>query len=224
VSSIAIVEDHQLLAETLSAALVRQGIAAAVLPLQTTGALLTALIAANPELVLLDLDLGDFGDGIDLVEPLHSAGIRTLVVSGLPDRLRIATALERGATGYQPKSAGLDALLTAIGRALAGGAAPDEPERHALLAELAQHRSARERTRSLLAPLTAREQATLRALADGYAVREIAAEWVVAEATVRTYVRGILTKLGVNSQLAAVALARRNGWLLPATAGRVARY
>jgi DNA-binding NarL/FixJ family response regulator len=217
VSSIAIVEDHQLLAETLSAALVRQGIAAAVLPLQTTGALLGALVAASPELVLLDLDLGPFGDGMDLVRPLHSVGIRTLVVSGLPDRLRIATALERGATGYQPKSAGLDALLTAIGRALAGSAAPDEPERHALLAELAQHRAACERAQSVFARLTTREQATRRALAEGYAVREIAADWVVSEATVRTYVRGILTKLDVNSQLTAVALARRNGWLQPAT-------
>jgi DNA-binding NarL/FixJ family response regulator len=41
----------------------------------------------------------------------------------------------------------------------------------------------------------------------------VAAGWVLSEATVRTQVRGVLTKLGVTTQLAAVALARRTGWL-----------
>ena len=54
---------------------------------------------------------------------------------------------------------------------------------------------------------------TLRALARGVSVPALALEWYVSEATVRTHVRSILTKLGVSSQLAAVAAALRTGWL-----------
>jgi DNA-binding NarL/FixJ family response regulator len=44
-------------------------------------------------------------------------------------------------------------------------------------------------------------------------VATIAARTHVAETTVRTQVRGVLTKLGVGSQLEAVALAHHSGWL-----------
>ena len=56
----------------------------------------------------------------------------------------------------------------------------------------------------------------LRALAAGTGVAAIARSWHVAEATVRSQVRGVLTKLGVGSQLEAVALAHESGWLTPA--------
>ena len=52
----------------------------------------------------------------------------------------------------------------------------------------------------------------LRSLGDGHSVAAIARRCYVAEATVRSQVRGVLTKLGVGSQLEAVALARRAGW------------
>ena len=61
--------------------------------------------------------------------------------------------------------------------------------------------------------LTEREAQVLRCLAGGRSVATIAAASYVAEATVRTHVRGVLTKLGVGSQLAAVALAHHSGWL-----------
>ena len=44
----------------------------------------------------------------------------------------------------------------------------------------------------------------------------IAREWVVSEATVRSQVRGVLTKLGAGSQLEAVALALEAGWFAAA--------
>ena len=65
--------------------------------------------------------------------------------------------------------------------------------------------------------LTDRERDTLVALSRGLSVHGIAAEWVVSEATVRSHVRGVLAKLDVPSQLAAVALALRTGWLAVAS-------
>ena len=61
--------------------------------------------------------------------------------------------------------------------------------------------------------LTSREQQVLHALADGRSVACIAEDWFVSEATVRSQVRGVLLKLGVSSQLEAVARATKAGWL-----------
>ena len=63
------------------------------------------------------------------------------------------------------------------------------------------------------ARLTDRERDTLQALARGRTVHEIANSWVLSEATVRTHVRSVLAKLNVPSQLAAVSLALRSGWI-----------
>lgn len=59
-----------------------------------------------------------------------------------------------------------------------------------------------------LASLSARERQVLNLLANGMNVTAIAKEWWVSVSTVRTQVRSIFTKLGVNSQIAAVAYVR----------------
>jgi two-component system nitrate/nitrite response regulator NarL len=69
--------------------------------------------------------------------------------------------------------------------------------------------------RQRLAPfeqLTVREHEVLLALTLGHSAEEIAEAHYVSITTVRSHIRSILTKLGVNSQLAAVALAVRAGW------------
>ena len=95
----------------------------------------------------------------------------------------------------------------------ASGSAIDEAERHELLTRL---RVRRERDRSRLAPfemLTPKEEAVLIALSDGKSAADYAEEAFVSVFTVRGHIRSILTKLGVGSQLVAVALAHASGWL-----------
>ena len=85
-------------------------------------------------------------------------------------------------------------------------------ERAAALIEL---RRRREEAECRLAPfeqLTGREQEVLAYLIEGVPADAIAQECVVSVATVRTQIRSVLQKLDVNSQLAAVAMARRAGW------------
>jgi DNA-binding NarL/FixJ family response regulator len=62
------------------------------------------------------------------------------------------------------------------------------------------------------AVLTEREQFVLAELIEGHCAEEIASDAVVSISTVRSHIKSILQKLGVSSQLAAVALARRAGW------------
>lgn len=210
---IAIVEDHGLLGETLRIGLELRGIEAVVLAARPLDELCAAIIGQRPDLVLLDLDLGAFGDATAMIPALCDARLRVLVMTGVSDRVRIAAALEQGAIGYRSKSDGFEALVRAALAARDGTHALDPETRVVLLDEL---RVARRRRAAALAPferLTDRERETLRAMAGGRTVEEIARGWVVSEATVRTHVRGVLRKLGVRSQLAAVAAGLQSGWL-----------
>ncbi len=211
--SVALVDDHLLLAEALSAALIARGVRTHIITELAAAALVQTLVRVQPDLVLLDLDLGPFGDSTSVIAALVTAGLRVLVVTGSTDRFALAAALEQGAIGCQSKGAGFDALVAATSAALQGSAVTDPAERAQLLHELALHRAARAQLDASFQRLTDREQGALRALGDGHSVHEIAELWVVSEATVRSHVRGVLEKLGVGSQLAAVAQARRNRWL-----------
>jgi DNA-binding NarL/FixJ family response regulator len=66
----------------------------------------------------------------------------------------------------------------------------------------------------LFARLTEREQVVLSELMEGHCAEDIAKGAFVSISTVRSQIKAILHKLGVNSQLAAVAMARRAGWSL----------
>ena len=84
--------------------------------------------------------------------------------------------------------------------------------REAMLDELRIERAGLRQALSPFEQLTTRERSVLAALVQGYAAEEIAETQFVALTTVRSQIRAILRKLGVRSQLAAVAHANRVGW------------
>jgi DNA-binding NarL/FixJ family response regulator len=213
VPAIAIVDDHELIAETLRVALNQAGIDARCVRPRELDDVHAELLELRPTLVLLDLDLGSFGDTTPLIAPLVASGIRVLLVTGVVDRLRVAAALEQGAIGYAAKMGDFAGLLAKTQAALRSAEVLDPAERLRLLEELWLGRARRARELEPFERLTEREADVLRAVAKGRTVTQIAREWVVSEATVRSHVRGVLTKLGVGSQLAAVAAARAAGWL-----------
>jgi DNA-binding NarL/FixJ family response regulator len=212
---ITIVDDHQLLAETVQAALTGRGFAVEIVPPVSMDELAPAVTETAPRLVLLDLELGPFGDTTPVIPSLVESGIKVLVLSGLSDRPRIGAALAAGAVGYQSKSAGFLALVETAS-ATANADHPLDPEgRDTLISEYQRSRAARAERFAPFVALTDRERATLRALAQGLSVRQIAESWVVSEATVRSHVQRVLIKLGAGSQVQAISLALQSGWLVP---------
>jgi DNA-binding NarL/FixJ family response regulator len=185
----------------------------AIAPVTSPQAVVSAAALARPDLILLYLDLGaGAGSGVALVEPLRALGARVVILTGALSRLRVAEAVEAGAVGWVSKAAPLPALLRAVRAAAAGIPLLPAHERSALLVELARHRAEQ---RSRFAPferLTPRERQVLAALVRGRSADGIAEDLVVSIATVRSQIRAVLLKLGVHSQLAAVALARHAGW------------
>jgi DNA-binding NarL/FixJ family response regulator len=209
-----LVDDHQLLAQTLALALGFEGIDCTVADLGDRDALVQAIVGGPPALVLLDLDLGGaIGDGTDLVAPFVAAGCRVLVVSGSTDVDQVCRAVEAGAAGVVSKNAPFERLLEAALAAARGEEVMTHDERLAVLDEARRRRAVRAQDLAPFERLSDREGQVLRALAGGLSVSAIAEEWFVSEATVRSQVRAILTKLGVSSQLEAVAAAHRHRWL-----------
>jgi DNA-binding NarL/FixJ family response regulator len=217
---VVIVEDHQLFAEAIDLALTVDGydVRRVEVPTDSTspGALVAAIVRLRPRVVLLDLDLGGFGDGVRLIDPIARTGANVVVVTGSTERPRWGDAVRAGARKVLSKSQPLRDIQATVRRIVAGLPVMDREEREELVAEWTRHRFEHQGRRDRLDQLTAREREVLGHLMKGRAVREIAGLSVVSEATVRTQVKSILAKLEVSSQLAAVGVAHEIGWRAPA--------
>lgn len=207
-----LVEDHGLLAHSLAAALRRTVSDVEVVDTTTVDALLPHLLARAPALVLLDLDLGDHGPATPLIEPLSQAGCTILILTGLTDPIAHARCLRAGSVGILGKDIAFDDLADAIASVRVGGTLVDPHEREQQLRRLREHDRTRAKALAPFESLTRREAEVLGQLMTGATADRIAADAVVSVATVRTQVRAILTKLGVSSQVAAVARAHTSGW------------
>lgn len=211
------IEDHGLLAESLQAALRAENIEVTRIWHDDRATLLDEALAAAPGLLLLDYDLGPtIGTSLDFVAPLTDADMDVVMVTGITDRLLLAECVREGAVGIIDKAVGFDELLDDIRTVVGGGALMTRHEREELLSRLRVHEAAREQELRAFNDLTAREREVLAALMQGSAADTIAAESVVSVATIRTQIRSILAKLGVNSQLQAVARAQEVRWQPPA--------
>jgi DNA-binding NarL/FixJ family response regulator len=209
---IVVVEDHELLAQSLTYALRAQGLQVATCVDLALEAVVELVQAREPRLVLLDLDLGEHGSSVPLIGRCVDARARVVMLTAVTDRARLARCIEAGAVGVVGKAQPLEDLVGAITAVMDGGTSLTEAERQEWLAELRQHRSREAQRLEPFERLTERERQVLDALIDGSSADKVAAESVVSVTTVRSQIRSILLKLGVNSQLSAVAMARRAGW------------
>jgi DNA-binding NarL/FixJ family response regulator len=211
-----IVEDHELLAGTMAMALRQGGLEVHSAAGPSPAAVVELAQSLAPVLVLLDLDLGSvMGSGLDLIHPLVDTGARVVMVTGVADRARLGACIEAGAVGVVSKAAEFSVLIDTVQRAINGEPLMGPDERQALLSEARNRRRADHDRLAPFDALSPKEQAVLVHLLAGESAEAIAEKSYVSLATVRSHIRAILLKLGVNSQLAAVALARNAGWPAP---------
>ncbi|GAA1507369.1 helix-turn-helix transcriptional regulator [Nocardioides humi] len=211
-------EDHVLFSESLELALDLEGhdaLSVSPTAFTSTQALLSRVLRLRPGLVLLDLDLGALGDGRRLIPSLVEAGAQVIVVTAATDRARWGECLALGARRVLPKSGSLNEILATIRRIDQGLPVLDAGERETLIGLARQQSREQAEIRERLERLSPREGEVLGRLMLGETVREVAAHFVVSDATVRTQVKAILAKLAVSSQIAAVGLANRVDWRPP---------
>lgn len=212
--SVLLIEDHAILSEGLALVLKSQGHRVSILSPDQGGLadLARAAVSAGPDLALVDLNLGPLGPGLSLIAPLTEAGTRVVVLTAEEDPAALGACLEQGAVGVVGKTVPLDELVEVVGRALAGGPVMTPARRAELLAASRARRTSHQERMSPFSTLSPREAEVLAALVEGRSAKEVAAADYVSVPTVRSQIRAIFQKLGVNSQLQAVALARESGW------------
>lgn len=160
----------------------------------------------HPDVVVTDLRLGDGLDGVGVTSAVRGTrpAPAVLVLTTYDTDRDIVRAVEAGAAGYLLKDADPARITDAVIRAAAGETV--------LSPDLAQRVVARiSRPQADLSP---REVEILAAVARGLSNREIARALVISEATVKTHLVHVFTKLEVDSRTAAVARAREDG-LIP---------
>ena len=157
----------------------------------------------RPDVVLCDLRLGDGIDGIQTTTALRALipAPAVVILTTFDRDAEILGAIEAGAAGYLLKDAAPEAIVEGIRRA-AGGDMVLAPE---LATRVLRG------MRNPLPKLTDREVEVLRLLAEGSANREIARALFVTEATVKSHLAHIFTKLDVDSRSRAVHVARETG-------------
>lgn len=172
----------------------------------------------QPDVVLMDL-LMPVMDGISAIRAIRAAHPDTEVIaltSVLQD-VKVAEAIRAGAIGYLLKDTDADALCAAIHAAAAGQVQLSPAAMALLLRELPGSEPRSEAFRPSDEPdtpdLTPRELEVLRLLSAGRSNREIAAELVITEKTVKAHVGRILAKLGMTSRTQAALYALRAGWV-----------
>lgn len=213
-SLVVIVSDQAMLVEALVTVLAREGVEVRGAGPGELGGLLAAGSGRRAGVALVDLDLGldEAGrprDAGALIGMLTRRGWRVLVLTGFADLDEVAAAITAGAVNWIVKGARLEELRRMVAAVASGGGGLPEHERARLQLRHAVGGVTPHQARAMLARLSAREREVLSALGRGLSPAEIAAESHTALGTVRTQIRAVLGKLEVNSQVGAIALARR---------------
>lgn len=207
-ASILVVDDHPLAREGLMAVLERGGYAVVGAAANGEEALKLAAERA-PDIVLMDIRLGDGIDGLEATRVIGELGLpsRVLMVTlhDSPDYVR--AALDAGAAGYVLKDTGIEELRDAIDQVLAG---------HTAIPPTLVARALKRADRSgadplAFARLTDREHEVLALVSEGCTNKEIARQLDISPATVKAHVERVISKLGVADRTQAAVLVARQG-------------
>lgn len=212
---ITLVDDHPLLAVALKDELQQAGADVNLLdPTIGVDSLLDTVDNSKPDCVVVDLGMPIPGGGSALIGPMTERGHRVLVLTGETETQLLARSSAAGAEAIMSKAEPLNEIVDTIVQVAAG-----QSVRAAQKTELADRyrriEAEREARHAPFAELTPREEEVLAGLMDGQAPAMMAEQNYVSIATVRTQIKNLLGKLGVSSQLQAVAMANRNRWSPP---------
>lgn len=207
-TTIIIGDDHPLVQAALRDALGRRFADLRVIECYDLDAVMAAT-AENPDdvdLVLLDLNMpGTHGfAGLFLMAAQHPT-VPAAILSAIQDPATIRRALEYGASGYIPKSLGMNEMAEAVAAILNGDVwAPPDAEAAGAGRDERETDQARR-----FASLSAQQMRILTMIVEGRLNKQIAYELQVSEQTVKVHVSTILKKLGVVSRTQAAVFAQK---------------
>lgn len=182
----------------------------------------------EPDVVLMDVRM-PVSDGIEATRAITASGssARIIILTTFDLDEYAFAGLQAGASAFLLKDVAPAELISAV-RVVASGDAVVAPRITRRLLEtyvrgtgrtsVAVDRRARPAGGLLLGGLTPRETEMLEAMAEGLSNAEIARKFFLSEATVKTHVSRILTKLQVRDRVQAVVYAYETGLVVPSNA------
>jgi DNA-binding NarL/FixJ family response regulator len=175
-----------------------------------------AVTEHRPDVVLMDVRMRRV-DGVTATRTLVEAGDAppVLVLTTFDDDDVLWGALDAGAAGFVLKDCPAEDLLAAV-RAVAAGAAWLDPRvAPRVLEAMRRVAGSRRFDAARIAALSEREHAVLRLMARGATNAEIAAQLFISEATVKSHVGALFSKLGARDRAAAIVFAYDHGLVTP---------
>jgi DNA-binding NarL/FixJ family response regulator len=178
-----------------------------------------ALAAArthDPDVLLMDVRMPEL-DGLEATARLVKSGARTriLVLTTFDLDEYVYRAMKGGASGFLLKDATRDQLAGAVRTVAAGDAllAPAITQR--LIEDFCRRPPPTAAVPDAVQDLSPRELDVLRLVAEGLSNAEIAETLVLSEATIKSHVARLLTKLGLRDRVQAVVVAYESGLVRP---------
>jgi DNA-binding NarL/FixJ family response regulator len=175
----------------------------------------------DPDVVLMDVRMPDL-DGIGATRELSCAApqARVLILTTFEQDDYVFGALRAGASGFLLKRSRPEELIAAV-RTIASGDSLLSPSfTRRVIDRMAQQPLPELAAEAKLEELTRREREVLELIARGLSNREIAAQLVVEESTIRTHVKRIQMKLQLRDRVQIVIFAYESGVNRPAPAAR----
>ena len=209
---ILIVDDHAIVRKGLRALLVTEPGVEVVGEAENGEQAVAEARRLCPDVVLMDLVMPGM-DGLEATrritaaQPQAPSTPRVLVLTSFAADDKVFPALRAGALGYLLKDSGPEELVQAIRQVHRGESSLHPSIARRLLQELANPGQ----RNPIVEALTEREIDVLRLVAHGESNRQIAAGLCISEATVRTHVSSILSKLNLDSRTQAALYALREG-------------
>lgn len=166
---------------------------------------LTHLVADNPEVILLDIELPGI-KGIDALPKIKHLlpKVHILMLTVYDNEANVFNALSKGASGYLTKNDSADKIMEAIQEVVDGGAPMSMNIAKIVIKSFHKNQNS---------PLTKRETEILEQIANGMSRSKIAKQMFIDLETVKSHIKNIYSKLNVHSREDAIKKAKNNKYI-----------
>jgi DNA-binding NarL/FixJ family response regulator len=212
---VVLVDDHAVVREGLKSLLNRENDILVVGESGDAAEVLAVVAELQPDVVIMDLQLGQGQDGVELTRALlkKQPQLKVIILSMYDDEELVFRALGAGAKGYVLKRAGVGDLLAAIRLVVKGEAFLDPQIARRVIEGLQQRLPAARVAKDTAPDLTEREVEVLRLIAEGLTNAEIARRLFISIKTVQAHRANLMQKLDLHDRVELVKYAIKKGIL-----------